>query len=145
MDGQIVDKVKARLDGVDLGESVTAFRSGSVRSASFESGILYDVQPNAQFAEVPYKATLEIALASTPKLNLDDGWVTFNQPFSSKRSVGLSSMSSLLSPRVDEVEMKFAWQVTRRASLRIVDSKVESAEIDTAVLGKIGSEAEIRN
>ena len=56
LDGQIIDRVKALLDGVDLGDSVTAFRSGSGRLASFESGILYDVQPNAQFAEVPYKA-----------------------------------------------------------------------------------------
>jgi hypothetical protein len=154
LDDQIIEKVKARLDGVDLGDSVTAFRSGSVRSASFESGVLYEVQPNAQFAEVPYKANLEVTLASTPKPKLDDIWVTllnqsassiFNQPASGRRSMGLSSISPPLSRRVDEVEMKFAVPVTGRASLRIVDSKVESAEIDRAALGKQWSEVENRD
>ena len=131
------------LDGVDLGDSVTAFRSGSVRSASFESGILYDVQPNAQFAEVPYKATLDITLVSNPQAKAGRILVDLLEPHSiQQKSLMLSSLSS---HRADELEMKFRAPVTGRASLRIVDSKVDSAEIDTAVLVELGSEAENRN
>jgi hypothetical protein len=142
LNDQIIDKVKIRLDGMDLGDSIITFRGGSVALAAFDAGTIYEVQPNTRFAEIPYRAKVEVTVVANLKPKLDYDWASFltAKPASVETRQGPLTVSF---PRADEVEMKVVTSVIGRASLRIVDGKIESAEIDTAVIGTPESNPQI--
>ena len=139
LNAQIIEKVKGKFNGIQFDESVVAFRSASVISASFESGTLYEVESGTKFGEVAFRAYLTVLLALTPKPRIPDYWLaSLTSDLSGSASPlvsGLSGMRQLPEyPRVDETEVSLRVPVTGVASIRIVNSKIETAEVDTVHL-----------
>lgn len=134
LDDKFIAKAAALLSRVEGEDWVITFRSGSVATAKFQDGMQYEIGPRHAFAEVPYQADLQLTFLSSPRqrftwwqaaLRARGGVTSRTVPLSSL----LAPIPGMLQSKPFEFELRPS--VYGQISMRITDSTVQSAEVDT--------------
>lgn len=154
LDAKAVERVSQRLNGIETERSVVHFRLGSVVSAEFGEGILYDVAEDVQFAEAAYRAKIISQIVFKDKPKVATPWdellasaLTARTP-AQNNFARLRSLGDLAGVEPEELESELMGEYTGQVSMRVIKGTVRSADFETFqfldFLNEVGEGAEAK-